>query len=202
MLPSSWTDPVPAGGLVNAVVFSSAPSVELLVNGVSLGRQVVPFAGVAAYPNVTYQPGNLTARAYDGAGTLLAERVVATVGAPAALQLAIDAGAEGIAADGEDVALVRVTVVDAAGRLVPNASPLLSFTATGAGAIYGVGNGNPNDHSPDKPVNMPPGGVTRPAFNGLCRVIVQAGTAPGAITLSVSSPGLTGATISVPVVAA
>lgn len=201
ILPSSWTDPVPAGSLMNAVVFSSAASVELFVNGVSQGKQAVPFAGVAAYPNITYNPGNISARAYDASGAVVATKLVETVGAPVALQLSIDAGGEGIAADGEDVALVRVTVVDAAGRMVPNASPLLNFSVSGAGSIYGVANGNPNDHSPDKPFNMPDG-VTRPAFNGLCRVIVQAGTSAGSITLSAASPGLAPASIDVPVVAA
>ena len=154
---------------------------------------------MAAYPNITYNPGNLTARAYDASGVLVATKIVQTMGAAVALQLSIDAGAEGIAADGQDVALLRVSVVDADGHVVPNASPLLNFTVTGAGTIYGVGNGNPNDHSPDKPDSMPGGGVSRPAFNGLCRVIVQAGTSAGTITLSAASPGLTPATIEVPV---
>ena len=56
----------------------------------------------------------------------------------------------GIAADGQDVALVRVEVTDAAGRFVPDASDHITFSVTGPGRIYGVGNGDPTDHDPDK----------------------------------------------------
>jgi hypothetical protein len=58
--------------------------------------------------------------------------------------------AVGIAADGQDVALVRVEVTDAAGRFVPDASDNVTFSVTGPGRIYGVGNGDPTDHDPDK----------------------------------------------------
>lgn len=199
-VPGSWTSPVPAGSQLSAVVYSSASSVELFVNGVSQGRQSMAFGEAAPYPNITYQPGNITAVGYDASGAVIASKTVVTVGAPVALQLSIDAPSDGsaIAADGKDVALIRVTVVDAQGRMVPNASPQISFSISGAGSIYGVGNGNPNDHSPDKPVNMP-GGVYRSAFNGLARVIVQAGTTAGSILLQATSPGLTSASITVPV---
>ena len=82
----------------------------------------------------------------------------------------------------------------AAGNVVLDASPMLTYTASGAGAIYGVGNGDPADHTPDKVgfPDLPYGGVwARAAFNGLARAVVQSTTTPGSILVTVSSPGLT-----------
>ncbi len=75
-------------------------------------------------------------------------------------------------ADGEDVAPVKVEVLDAQGRVVPTADNLVTFHVTGAGSVAGVGNGNPGDHDPDQ-------ADQRHAFNGLCMVLVRAGEAAG-----------------------
>lgn len=56
------------------------------------------------------------------------------------------------------------------------------------------GNGNPNDHTPDKvgQPDLPYGGVwARAAYMGLARVLVRSQqNAPGSITLTASAPGL------------
>jgi beta-galactosidase len=54
------------------------------------------------------------------------------------------------AADGQDIAMFTVTIVDSAGNVVPNANPLLTYTVSGPGTIYALGNGDPADHTPDK----------------------------------------------------
>jgi hypothetical protein len=55
-------------------------------------------------------------------------------------------------AAGQDVALVRCEVVDASGRVVPNAGYNVTFTVGGSGSaeVYGVGNGDPANLTPDK----------------------------------------------------
>ena len=59
---------------------------------------------------------------------------------------------------------MRVEVVDAAGRVVPTASDVVSLSVTGRGgnalAFLGGGNGDPSGLTPDK-------SATRPAFHGL-----------------------------------
>ena len=42
----------------------------------------------------------------------------------------------------------------------------ISFSVSGPGSIYGVGNGDPSDHDPDK-------AEYRRAFHGLARVLVR-----------------------------
>ena len=187
--------------LKEVVVFAMAASAELLVNGTSLGTKNITAFGVATWGSVAAGPGSLTARSYDAAGAVLATRTVFTTGPPVALRVTCDAGSAAIAADGADVALVRVEVVDAGGNVVPDASPLLTFTVTSPGGeLIGLANGNPNDHTPDK-VGMPDlpyGGVwARPAFNGLARALVRSTTTPSSIVLSVTAAGLTAGSVTI-----
>ena len=198
LVPRDWNSPVPVGSPVTLRAFTGAPFVEAFVNGASLGKVAVAPFRVASWPNVKFAPGNITALAYAADGsTVVATSVVATTGAAAALLVTpVAIGAAVLAADGADVALFTVQVVDAAGAMVPDACPPLTFTVSaGPGTIIGLANGDPADHTPDKVGNpdLPYGGVwTRSAWMGLARAIVQTQAGkPGAITLSVSSPGLT-----------
>jgi beta-galactosidase len=108
-----------------------------------------------------------------------------TAGAPARLVLSADRAR--IAADGEDVSVVDVGVVDAAGRPVPVADNPIAFRVTG-GRLIGVGNGDPSSHEADK-------GDARRAFNGRCLAIVQAMRTAGEIRVEATSPGLEAGTL-------
>lgn len=141
------------------------------------------------------QPGNITAVAYSAAGSVVATTTVATTGAPAALRVTlVDVGPPTYAADGSDVAIFSVEVVDAGGALVPSARVPLTFAvSSGPGVIYGVGNGDPADHTPDK-VGMPDlpyGGVwARASWMGLARAIVQGQAGkPGQVSAGGSACG-------------
>ena len=127
----------------------------------------------------------------------MATSIVATTGPAYAINVSIvEIGPSTFAADGQDVALFTITIVDANGNVVPDACNTLTFSiSSGPGAIYGIGNGDPADHTPDK-VGLPDlgyGGVwARNAWMGYARAIVQTQlNKPGQITLSVTSPGLT-----------
>jgi beta-galactosidase len=95
-----------------------------------------------------------------------------------------------IAADGEDVSLVAVEVVDAQGRVVPVAANEVSFKVSGSGKLLGVANGDASSHESDK-------ADKRRAFNGLAMAIVQAGKQAGELRVEASSPGLESATVTV-----
>ena len=95
-----------------------------------------------------------------------------------------------ILADGQDVSLVEVQVLDHEGRIVPVADNEIVFELSGPGKIIGVGNGDPSSHEPDK-------AHKRRAFNGLCMVIVQSAKEPGEMRLRASSPGLEPATLAI-----
>ncbi len=158
---------------------TNCDSVELTLNGSSLGRQRVPSNGHVAWP-VSFVPGVLEARGWRGS-RVLTEREE-TVGAPARLVLKSDRGA--INAEGEDVSVVTVTAVDVKGREVPIANDHVQFIISGEAEIIGVGNGDPSSHEPDKCL---PGMWQRSLFNGKCQVIVQSGLLPGTVTLHATS---------------
>lgn len=141
-----WNWPGREGETIEVRAHSNCDEVELWLNGRSLGRQRMPENGHLAW-DVAYEPGELLARGYnDGAQTL--ERKVVTAGPAAAVALASDRAR--IAADGQDVAVVDIQILDAEGNVVPTADDPLRFSIKGPGRIIGVGNGNPSSHEPDQ----------------------------------------------------
>jgi beta-galactosidase len=86
------------------------------------------------------------------------------------------------------VAVIRVAIKDASGRVVPVADNLVKFIIEGPGRIIGTGNGNPTSHEPDK-------ADQRLAFNGYCLVLVQANKETGVIRLKAASDMLKGAEV-------
>ena len=112
---------------------------------------------------------------------LVAKDIVETSTAPDQISLKNDAGK--IKADGCDVAVIKVIIKDAKGRVVPTAGNLVKFSIEGPGKIIGTGNGDPSSHEPDK-------ASQRNAFNGYCLVLVQAEKQAGEIRLKASSDTL------------
>ncbi len=179
-----WNWPADRGS-VKVWAYSNADRVELFLNGKSLGAKDVPKLGHVEW-DVAYAPGTLEARAFAKKKLIATDRVE-TAGAPASLRLTTDRTK--ILADGEDLTTVAVEVLDAKGRVCPTAANEVTFAVEGAGAVGGVGNGDPSDHDPDKADH-------RKAFNGLCMALVQSNGTKGRITLRATSPGLREATIS------
>ncbi len=172
----NWSTP---GQPINVWAFGNCQEVELFVNGVSLGRQALNVQGHVEWDNVPYAAGTLQAVGYNF-GVPVLTNTVTTAGPPAAIALTPDRST--ILADGRDVSVVKVVVLDAQGNVVPAASNEIYFSING-GTILGVGNGNPSSHEADK-------ASQRAAFNGLAEVIVQSTVQPGSITLTATSLGL------------
>jgi beta-galactosidase len=169
-------------------VHSNLDSVELFLNGTSLGsKPVVPNSHLEW--SVKYAKGVIEARGTKD-GKVVSTEKRETTGAPAKLHLSADRSA--LHADGEDVAVLTVEVQDADGRIVPTSGNLAHFTLTGPGQLIGVGNGDPSCHESDRGEG---GKATRSAFNGLCMAIVQTGKVPGDIQVQVSADGLKPATL-------
>ena len=160
---------------------SNLDSVELFVNGTSQGSKKVERTSHVEW-KVKYAPGSIEARGIKDGRVVLTE-VRETTGAPAGIVIRPDRAK--ISADGEDVSVIVVEIVDAKGRTVPTASNEISFEVKG-GRLIGVGNGDPSCHESDK-------GTKRSAFNGLCMAIVQATKQSGEITVTASADGLKGA---------
>jgi len=178
----NWTTP---GKFVAVWAYGNCDAVELFVNGVSRGRQPLNVQSHVRW-NVRYAPGTLQAVGYVN-GMAVLTNTVTTTGPAASIALVPDRGT--ILADGRDVSVVTVEVLDAQGRVVPTADNLINFSITG-GAIIGVGNGDPSSHESDK-------ASQRSAFNGLAEVLVQSTGQPGAITLTATATGLTSTNVTI-----
>jgi beta-galactosidase len=178
-----WNWPGKEGQEISVWVYSNCEEVELFLNGASLGKKSVT-ANQHLEWKVKYAPGKLLAKGIHKGKTIKA--IQETTGAPAAIRLTTDRSK--LSADNADVAVVKVEVVDAKGRLVPTAANKISFALAGPGELIGVGNGDPSCHEPDK-------ASSRSAFNGLAQAIVQTTHQDGAIRFSATSPGLKDASL-------
>lgn len=167
------------GEEIEVWVHSNLDRVELFVNGRSVGSKTVERNRHLAW-SVPYAPGVLEARGFKN-GRLVSTQRRETAGAPAALRLSVDR--ERLTADGEDVAMIAASVVDARGRPCPRANDLVVFEVAGDARVIGVGNGDPVSHEPDR-------SDRRHLFNGLAQAIVQTGRKGGPITVTARAEGL------------
>jgi beta-galactosidase len=133
------------GQEIDVRVLSSAEEVELFLNGRSLGKKTMNPNSELKW-KVPYAPGTLSAKGYKG-GKVIVSSEVATTGEPALVHLR--GHRVPIQADGEDVSVVTVAVMDGRNRVVPVATNLVQFELEGPGRILGVGNGDPSCHEPD-----------------------------------------------------
>ncbi len=163
------------GGTRDINVFTNAPLVRLSVNGAVVGPPLhVPPFGYARFLKVPYAPGKLLAEALDASGaSVLGAHARSTWGPAAAIALALDAPSPrtgtgaALFLDGNDAALLRATVVDAAGVPVEDSSLRITFAVTGGpGAVWGTGNGDPANQEP----NHAP---SRAAYHGLLRAVIR-----------------------------
>ncbi|MBN2802968.1 MAG: DUF4982 domain-containing protein [Deltaproteobacteria bacterium] len=186
VVPMNWTNWYP-GQNVKVLVYSNGDSVELFLNGSSLGSKNVDPAEAKLEWSVPFASGTLEARASKG-GSVVVTDAVKTAGAAASIKLISDR--ETIAADGRDLAFIEVDINDANGVLVPQAGNRVDFAIDGPGTIAGVDNGDATSHESYKE-------NSRSAFSGKALVIVQSTGAKGKITVTATSFGLSEDSVSV-----
>jgi beta-galactosidase len=180
------------GQEIEVWAYSNQDSVELFLNGTSLGSQPAKKNSHLVW-KVKYAPGVLEARASKAGRVVLTDK--RETAGPAA-KIVATADRTRIAADGRDVAVINVSIMDAQGHPLPTADNKLSFAVSGPATVIGVGNGDPSCHEPDH-------ATERSAFNGLCMAIIQTRRgATGSISIAITSPGLQPATVMVDSVSA
>ncbi|HTQ38199.1 MAG TPA: DUF4982 domain-containing protein [Pirellulales bacterium] len=124
-----WT--YPADTHKTVYVIANTQAVELLVNGKSLGKKTDATDGfVFAFPDVSWEAGTILAVGYNDAREVCRHELT-TAGPAKQIKLTPMVGPAGWQADGEDVALVDVEVVDDQGRRCPTDDARIDFAVTG-----------------------------------------------------------------------
>ncbi len=170
------------------VVAALCDSVELFVNGQSLGVQKTPQSGfIFAFPDVAFVPGSIKAVGTK-AGQIVAQQEIQTAGEPAALKLTVHTGPAGLQADGGDVALVDFEVVDAQGRRCPTDEARVDFKCDGP-AIWRGGFCSDKLNTTNN--------LYLDTECGINRVAVRSTLTPGTITVTATRTGLAPASVQI-----
>lgn len=187
-----------AQGKIPVRAYSNVASVELFLNGQSLGvkkfnkKQTSDGRTYQEGANakelylewkVAYQPGTLEAVARDEAGKEIARDKITTAGQPAGVRLVKEEHA--IAADGKDLTYIYYEIVDSEGNVVPTANNLVRFQLHGQGQLVGVDNGE--QASRERYKAQADGSWIRRAFNGKGVAIVKSTEQAGKFTLTAHS---------------
>jgi len=115
-----------AGTSKPVYVVSTADEVELFLNGKSLGKGERSCQWLFTFRDVKFEAGTLEAKGSDGSSYS-----IETAGQPYQLRLNAIANPEGTKADGADMVLVEVEVVDRQGRRCPLDDRMINFQLWG-----------------------------------------------------------------------
>lgn len=190
------------GQVTPVYVYTSYPSAELFVNGVSQGRRTksgpsgqTPELGRRAmerfrlmWDDVIYVPGTLKVVAYDEYGNAVEEKTIRTAGQATEIKLTPDRTL--LTADGEDLCFVNVSLVDEQGNPVPADNRLIKVKVKGAGSFKAIANGDPTCLEPFHEPQMH-------LFSGQLTILVQSSDTPGEITVEVSGKGVKKAVLNI-----
>jgi beta-galactosidase len=172
---SSWNWPPNARVTVHAV--TNCDEVELFLNTRSLDRHAVSRDVYASDWTLPFAPGVLSAIGYR-AGKQVVTRELRTPGAPALLKIApIQSPIP------SDLAFYEITIADAAGLPVTDATPAVTVKVEGAGRLIGLDTGDLNYGGLFK-VDI------RNAYQGRLLATVQRTVPAGEIHLTATAPGL------------
>ena len=193
-------------------VVSTGDEVELFLNGRSLGLGRRSFQWLFTWDSVRYEPGTLvplarkTSEAPSGTVGWASADTLVTAGEPYQLKLTTIGNPEGFKADGADMALVQVEVVDSKGRRCPLDNRTIHFEVNGEVKwIGGIASRNSKDFL--KPAGKKDPGLldsaserntsdnyvgqyALPVECGVNRVLIRSTTTAGEVNISAYADGV------------
>ena len=191
IVPMDWTKWTVESN-VKVMVYSNADSVELFLNGTSLGTMTNKSISDATsrgsfYMTVPFAKGRLVANAKDTSGNLIAQDVVYTSKAPAKVVLKSDKIY--LAKDSDELVFITAEIVDADGHLCIQAANAIAADVTN-GEIIGIDNGNATSVEKYR-------SASKSVFSGKAVCVVRPYKNGINVTVRVSSDGLTVGNITV-----
>ncbi|HSC55285.1 MAG TPA: DUF4982 domain-containing protein [Phnomibacter sp.] len=169
-------------------VVASAEKVELKVNGQSLGFGEKSSGFLFRFKNVVWKAGSISAIGYDVKGKQVCGDTITTVGEPVALRMTQVERPTPFLANGQDLVLVEVEVVDARGNRCPTALNMISYSMDGPAEWRGGMAMGPDNHTLTKMF---------PVENGVNRFLIRSTTTPGTISVKANAEGLKPASLSI-----
>lgn len=171
-------------------LYSNCNSVELFLNGTSLGKKQQTEIGTKYQfeYNPTYVKGTLVANGYNSAGEIVAQDVVYTsLNVASSIRLKSDKSSVNINSD--DLIFITCDVLDSNGNIIPNADNEVTFSVEG-GTVIGTDNGDATCITKMR-TNI------KKAFNGKLLCVVKHDGLSGTLVVKANSNGLPEQTISI-----
>ena len=176
---SSWSWDGCEGRVATVEVYADCDRIVLRLNGKKVGSAKCGRDGdYLTKFKVRYQPGELTAVAYEKDGTEIGSSTL--VSASTSLEIDIQPETYAIRADGSDLCYVAIQLTDENGILRPLADRALSVQVSGAATLLGFG-------SAEAITTEAFASTTHKTFNGRAMAVLRAGLAEGPATISVSA---------------
>ena len=167
-------------------VVSNGEAVELFLNGKSLGKGKRESNFLFTFDKITFRPGKLEAVSSDKNGKEVSRYHISTAGEATQLKLTAIQNLEGFHADGADMALLQIEVVDKEGRRCPLDNRTIKFSLTGEAEWRGGIAQGENNYilSKDLPVEC-----------GINRALIRSTTEAGKIIVTAQAEGLPATTL-------
>jgi len=179
----SWTWPEAEGKSLAVRLYTAGDKVELLLNGQRVGAKTLTSGDrMIAEFSVPYAPGVLEAVAWRQ-GRQIGRKRLDTVSAAVRLRLTAERSVG--RADRQALSYISIEVVDAQGRLIPEADTSVRLRVEGPADLVGFGSANP------KAVGSFQASQTR-TFHGRALAILRATGAKGVVRVAVEADGLQG----------
>ena len=167
-------------------VVSSSPVVRLYLNGRELPAPEKAYQFLYTFKDVPFEPGTLEAVSYSADGVEESRYSVETAGQPHALRLTAIENSLGFTADGADVALLQVEVVDEQERRCPLDNRTVDFTIDGPAEWRGGIAQGPDNYILSKQL---------PVECGINRALIRATDKAGKIKVTAKADGLPAQTL-------
>lgn len=173
-------------GVVKPVyVVSNTDSVALFLNGEPMGQAQRDYHFLFTFDKIAFTPGVLEAVGYND-GKEAARMQLRTAGKPAKLNLAAIQHPKGWKADGADLVLLQVEVVDAEGNRCPLANDLIHFTVEGPAEWRGGIAQGPDNYILSEKL---------PVECGVNRALLRSSVTAGKVVVRAEAEGLASASL-------
>lgn len=173
-------------GVVKPVyVVSNTDSVALFLNGKPMGQAQRDYHFLFTFDKIAFTPGVLEAVGYND-GKEAARMQLRTAGKPAKLNLAAIQHPKGWKADGADLVLLQVEVVDAEGNRCPLANDLIHFTVEGPAEWRGGIAQGPDNYILSEKL---------PVECGVNRALLRSSVTAGKVVVRAEAEGLASASL-------